>query len=626
MGPRISVIVPLYKTEAYIEKCIRSLMAQTFLDFEILCVNDCSPDNSAEIIKNLSKEDSRIKLIEHEVNLGLGGARNTGLLAASSEYVASVDSDDYVEPDFLEALWAGADSGRYDVVVCGYKMVNPMGTKVGQGSQSVKILDPIPIEQNPIKISDPAFWNKLWRKSLFIDNNIFFPNHIYHQDSATTPRIYTKAKNIRFIGGSSYNYLIRSDSITQSTSDKHLLDRYRCVDVLKDFFIKEGLYEALQSDILERIYSGYSYHVGNVMKNRHGGNETTDNYLRHLLLMREAYIEYDQSVRAMSLEEKADYLLKHKPLPARGVHQMSYEITSKAAPLPRKNLPQNPKIMVLTLHSGENEFEDLCKSLDTQTHTNWDHRVFRGLGNQEGHKALYTCIMDNQKDFDLFVKVDADMMFSRPEVLRDIIQEFRDRPTLDHYIVACQDFMTGDDIIGVHTFSNRVNWVTSGQGIFNDPDPIRPGTRKIITSPKISYFHHASNPSSLQAFHFGAHRALKLVQRDFTLEQKRVAAIKTQWKVLTGLWTQYQRYGDRRHILALVGADLVISGSLGAGADDYHNDALTTSYEKYSVLTSRELASLVSHHWSSSDSVKRYHDTAVGPVGLQKLVESPQTA
>ncbi|MCE7032786.1 glycosyltransferase [Lysobacter sp. GX 14042] len=619
-APKISVIVPLYKTELYVEKCLRSIMAQSFPDIEIICVDDRSPDASAEVAMRLAAEDQRIRLIRHEENLGLGGARNTGIREARAEYIASVDSDDFVESGFLEDLWIGSDAGHYDVVVAGYSIVSPSGKCLKRHAGKNKILDPIPENQNPIRISDPAFWNKLWRRSLFVDNEIWFPNHIYHQDSATTPRIYTKARRVKFIKSWKYNYLLRADSITQSTSDKHLLDRYRCVDVLKDFFIREGLYEKLEGAITDRILSGYSYHVGNVVKNRHGGEEKTNDYLRHLLIMREAYLEHDMVVRGMSLEEKADLLLNHKPIPrGAGGGQPEWQASKRKAPSERPALPRDPRVLVLTLYAGEHEFEQSRTSLSAQTHQNWQQVVIRGMGNLEAHHALYKTIMQRREDFDLFIKLDADMTFARAECMEEIIDIFRERRTLDHLVLACDDYMTGTQIIGVHTFSNRVRWESSGSGIFNDPDPLRPGTRKMYGQPKMTYFRHASDPSSLQAFHFGAHRALKLVQRGFTFEQKRVEAMHTQWEALIGLWQQYCRYRDRRHALALVAADLVIGGALGEHAHDYQDHELHAAFDRFSAEPGARLWERVGKHWESDDARQEYFQRAVGATGLQKL-------
>ena len=160
--PLVSIIVPIFKTERYVEKCLRSVMAQTYENLEILCINDDTPDQSAEIVAAIAKEDPRIRLLEHERNQGLGAARNTGLLAARGEYIASVDSDDYVAPDMIQALVDGTMGGVHDVVVCGFQRVTEQGDIISNHLPKIGIVNP-DRHTNIFKISNPAFWNKLWR-------------------------------------------------------------------------------------------------------------------------------------------------------------------------------------------------------------------------------------------------------------------------------------------------------------------------------------------------------------------------------------------------------------------------------------------------------------------------------
>lgn len=164
-----------------------------------------------------------------------------------------------------------------------------------------------------------------------------------------------------------------------------------------------------------------------------------------------------------------------------------------------------------------------------------------------------------------------------------------------------------------------MKWESDGQGIFNDPDPLRPGSRIVVRSPEKPYFHHAPNPSSLQAFHFGAHRALKLVQRGFGVEEKRVEAMKSQWQALNGVWNQLLRHGDRRHALALVAADLIISGALGDDAHDYRDAGLLTAFEAHTLLPGSDLAALIRPHWETAPARLAYFERAVGAAGLEKL-------
>lgn len=631
-APKISVIVPLFKTEKYIEKCLRSIMSQTFTDFEILCVDDCSPDGSVAIVERLAKEDPRIVLIRHSQNLGLGGARNTAIRAARADYIASVDSDDYIEEGMLAALWEGTNDGYYDVVVCGYARVDEAGKILSRHHTQKKTIDPISNAQSPFNVSNPAFWNKLWRRSLYVENDIFFPNHIYYQDSATTPRIYSVSKNVNFVGGLYYNYLVRGDSVTNSRSDKHIMDKFRQIDIIVEFFKKNDIYNKYSSNINKYIFGTYSYHAENVHINNDGGDDETDRYLRHMLLMRDAYLALDDTVRRLSLAEKVAALKAHQTLDRSSASEQPRAV----APAPLKSsslsarspLPARPRVLVLTMFSGENEFEESCASLASQAYDNWDHVVFEGLGNVEAHEKLYGTIMSGGDSYDLFLKLDADMVFENRNILEEIIGKFRIDDTLDHFVVACDCYMTDNRIIGVHAFSNRVKWERNSGGIFLDPNPSRPGRRIMLKNPPFSFFRHSPNPSPFQAFHFGAHRALKLVQRNYGVAEKRVEAMDTQWKALNGVWRQFCKHGDRRHALALAAADLIINDELGGDAHNYRDPALMAAYEKYAICTSEKLRRILLSNWGDEVSRERYFNKAVGPAGLEKLAlhENEQSA
>ena len=112
---KISVIVPVYNVENYLIQCLDSIINQTLKDIEIICVDDCSPDNSIEILEEYKNKDNRISIIRHSNNQGLGPARNTGLKHANGEYISFVDSDDYIDKNFLFYLYSTAKKYDSDV-------------------------------------------------------------------------------------------------------------------------------------------------------------------------------------------------------------------------------------------------------------------------------------------------------------------------------------------------------------------------------------------------------------------------------------------------------------------------------------------------------------------------------
>ncbi len=130
--PAVSVIVPIYKVERYIKFCIDSILMQSFQDFEIILIDDASPDGSVELCQKLYGDNDKIKFVRHERNLGLGSARNTGIKHARGKYIAFVDSDDFILPDALEKFYNTAEKNNAQVVhAAGWlrkKFENRMGT------------------------------------------------------------------------------------------------------------------------------------------------------------------------------------------------------------------------------------------------------------------------------------------------------------------------------------------------------------------------------------------------------------------------------------------------------------------------------------------------------------------
>ena len=290
MKPKISVIVPIYNTEKYLEKCLDSLVNQSMKDIEIICVDDSSPDNSLRIIEKFSREDPRIKVIKHEKNLGLGGARNSGILAAKSEYIASVDSDDTINENMLEELWEATEEGVKDIICCGYNELSEGG----------KLLHQRNFEQADISSSDssidffntfnPSFCNKLWRRSLFVENSIFFPENRYFEDTATTPRVLMKAKRIKIIDKSLYNYYQRDQSITSTFTDQHISDLFHAYDIVLESLIENKLLNHYKTSLVEYIESGFRFHYQGAASANMPQNEI-DQYLELLLKNKLFFLE-----------------------------------------------------------------------------------------------------------------------------------------------------------------------------------------------------------------------------------------------------------------------------------------------------------------------------------------------
>jgi len=300
MKLKISIIVPIYNTAQYLDKCLTSILNQTMQEIEIICVDDCSSDDSHLIVEKYAKQDSRVSLIRHEINKGSGGARNTGILAAKARFLASVDSDDYILPEMMQALWDASEAGIYDVVCCGYDSVNKEGAKVASHALHPKKfhnMHTIDI----FSVVNPAFWNKLWRKSLFIDNDIFFPEKLYYQDLATIPRILSKVKKMKVIKGNYYNYLVRENATTTTFSKKHISDYFDVFDILLQFLKNNQLLDRYEYVFVNTIDANVYYHVKNFIKSDLG-LEQQNIYLAELYLAKNLYLKSNFNLSRTSFD------------------------------------------------------------------------------------------------------------------------------------------------------------------------------------------------------------------------------------------------------------------------------------------------------------------------------------
>ena len=336
-SPSISVIVPVYKTEPYLEKCLQSIADQTFSDFEVLCVNDSSPDGSGPILDAWAARDPRFVHIRHERNLGLGGARNTAIRKAKADWLASVDSDDWIEPDLLERVWEGREGGKHDIVCFGFRRVDNEGNVITTHGYPPHQKQ-IDTTKNIFKVFNPAFWNKLWRKGLYIENDIFFPNEIYGQDLATTPRVLTKARSINFLDDILYNYLVRDDSATFSFDAKHYVDYIKVFDIIHDFLKTEGMWDEHRSSFFSDVVTqSLRFHAENLMQSSAQEEQKSD-YLRHLLLLREAYVDVNHDLAKLPTSDLIHLIgqdTRIRPLadtPAESVLKISLMIKSFLRP------------------------------------------------------------------------------------------------------------------------------------------------------------------------------------------------------------------------------------------------------------------------------------------------------
>lgn len=213
----VSVIVPVYNVEAYLSRCIDSLLAQTYPNLEIILVDDGSPDGSGTICDSYAEAHSCIKVI-HKENGGLSDARNVGIAAAKGEYIGFVDSDDFVSPEMFRRLLEAALSQDAPVAACGRYTTDEAGTVTGEAfTLPEEKLFSLPEAVEEILTGGPldvAAWDKLYRKDIF--DGISFPVGEINEDAAIIFKVLARAERIAHIGAPMYYYRERGGSITKS--------------------------------------------------------------------------------------------------------------------------------------------------------------------------------------------------------------------------------------------------------------------------------------------------------------------------------------------------------------------------------------------------------------------------
>lgn len=251
---RISIIIPIYNVEKYLSKCLDSIFLQSIplSDYEVICINDCSPDNSRDIIIEYKKKYENLVLIEHEKNSKQGAARNTGLKVARGEYIWFVDSDDYIGENSINQLLFILEKDNLDVLhfnaqvftkdgICNDYNSFPIETDVITGYKFH--------EENDYRKYTHEPWGQIYKKSLLLDNHLFFAEETFYEDALHTLQASLLSKRYKSVTNTFYFYRKNDSSVVNKTYRDGTIMAMKALKLVERMYFINDNYPRLQSVI-----------------------------------------------------------------------------------------------------------------------------------------------------------------------------------------------------------------------------------------------------------------------------------------------------------------------------------------------------------------------------------------
>ena len=237
MSKIISIIVPIYKVEKYLDRCINSILNQTFRDFELILVDDGSPDRCGDICEEYAKKDKRIKVI-HKENGGLSDARNAGLDIATGKFIGFIDSDDFIHKDMYMILYDAIIKSKSDISQCKFKyfskedelnknIINDGKYEIYNNIDAIEeIIDNKNLNTN--------VWIKLYKRELF--NDIRFPKGKIHEDEFVTYKVFYRAKTVSYVNKELYYYFSNDTGIMKNLNINSKFDWIEAIEERNEFY------------------------------------------------------------------------------------------------------------------------------------------------------------------------------------------------------------------------------------------------------------------------------------------------------------------------------------------------------------------------------------------------------
>lgn len=304
---KVSVVLPIYNVEKYLPKCLDSIINQTLKDIEIICVNDCSTDNSENVVKDYIKKDNRIKLINNEKNIGVGLSRNIGVDSSNGEYISFIDSDDFIESNYLESLYSTANKYDADIVFTnnmytvneskGYikpyyhnrleKWKKDFKDKCFEGISNFNV-STIEKENTP-EYPLVSSVNKIFKKDFIINNNLKFQNYIVAEDSEFFYKYLVYNPKMYYNNNAKYYYVQRKSSAVHSIEK----DERTVSDALSVFSNIFNFYKEKNINLLKES-NYYNFNSFLFVFNNYKADNKNEFYKKCNELMKKLDVEIDR--------------------------------------------------------------------------------------------------------------------------------------------------------------------------------------------------------------------------------------------------------------------------------------------------------------------------------------------
>lgn len=254
MEDLVTIVVPIYNVEKYIDRCINSILNQTYKNLEIILVDDGSPDNCGKMCDEYAQKDSRIKVV-HKENGGLSDARNAGIDIAKGKYISFIDSDDYIEPEYVEILYKTISEDKSDMAISSHKVIYENGTVLEKATGEKSVLNPKQVLKRILYDEgiDLSAWAKLYKIELF--QEVRYPKGRIFEDASTTYKLIDESQKVSINSKSTYNYMIRNNSISNITFSTKKMDLITSTKEMSDYI--KGKYPDLEKACNRRLMYAY---------------------------------------------------------------------------------------------------------------------------------------------------------------------------------------------------------------------------------------------------------------------------------------------------------------------------------------------------------------------------------